>query len=47
MTYELLLLTLAVWAAIQSSRRSSPTTRNGARRLRFILIEGNVIYFLA
>ena len=45
-TYELLLLSLALWAAIQCSRCSSPATRNGARRLRVILIEGNVIYFL-
>ena len=46
-TYELLLLSLALCAAIQSFRCSSPATWNGARHLRVILIEGNVIYFLA
>ena len=46
-TYELLLFSLALWAAIQCFRCSSPATRHGARHLRVILIEGNVIYFLA
>jgi len=47
LAYELLLFFLASWAAIQCSRCSSPANRNGARHLRVILIEGNVIYFLA
>ncbi|KIM55889.1 hypothetical protein SCLCIDRAFT_1220873 [Scleroderma citrinum Foug A] len=45
--YDLLLFSLALWAAIQCLRRSSPATQSGARHLRVILIEGNVIYFLA
>ena len=47
LTYDLLLFSLALWAAIQCSRCSSLATWNGAQRLRVILIEGNVIYFLA
>ena len=45
--YDLLLFSLALWAAIQCLRRSSPATWSGARHLRVILIEGNVMYFLA
>ncbi|KAL4068052.1 hypothetical protein J3A83DRAFT_3803272 [Scleroderma citrinum] len=44
--YELLLFSLALWAAIRPCRR--PRARNWieARGLRSILIEGNVMYFL-
>ncbi|KAL4068058.1 hypothetical protein J3A83DRAFT_3803818 [Scleroderma citrinum] len=47
LVYELLLFSLALWAAIQSSSRR-PTTANriGARGLRLTVIEGNVMYFL-
>ncbi|KAL4076985.1 hypothetical protein V8B97DRAFT_1938808 [Scleroderma yunnanense] len=41
--YELLLFSLALWAAIQSSCAAN---RIGAGGLRLILIEGNVVYFL-
>ncbi|KIM65326.1 hypothetical protein SCLCIDRAFT_22832 [Scleroderma citrinum Foug A] len=43
--YELLLFSFALRAAIQCSRCYYPQIR--ARRLRVILIEGNLIYFLA
>jgi len=45
-TYEFLLFSLALWAGIRCSRGSPLAARNGAQRLRVILIEGNVIYFL-
>ena len=44
MTYDFLLFSLALWAAIQCSKQCSPTTRNGAQHIR-ILLEGNMIYF--
>ena len=47
LAYELLLLSLALWAAIQCSRCFPPATRNGVRHLKDIIIEGNVLYFLA
>ncbi|KAL4076599.1 hypothetical protein V8B97DRAFT_2083277 [Scleroderma yunnanense] len=44
--YEFLLFSLALWAAVQCSRRSLAENQIGARNLRIILIEGNVMYFL-
>ena len=46
-SYELLLFSLALWAGIQRSRCPVPENRIGTRRLRDILIQGNVTYFLA
>ena len=45
--YELLLFSIALWAGIQCSRCPFPEIWIGTRRLRGILIEGNVMYFLA
>ena len=44
---ELVLFFLALWIGIQCFRNASSTNRFGARRLRLILVEGNVLYFLA
>ena len=46
-TYDLLLFSFALQAAIQCFRCPSPETWNGARCLRVILIKGNVMYFFA
>ncbi|KIM55844.1 hypothetical protein SCLCIDRAFT_281460 [Scleroderma citrinum Foug A] len=44
--YELLLFSLALWAGIQRSSCPFPENRIGTRRLRDILVKGNVMYFL-
>jgi len=45
--YELLLFAFALWAGIRCSRDPSPENRIGIRSLRVVLIQGNVMYFLA
>ena len=45
--FELVLFFLALWIGIQYFRNASSTNQIGARRLRLILVEGNVLYFLA
>ncbi|KAI5986176.1 hypothetical protein EDD15DRAFT_2200243 [Pisolithus albus] len=48
--YEIILFSLAVSAAVRRYREKpgpSPVNRRGAKRLADILIEGNVVYFLA
>lgn len=45
--YELLLFSFALWASIQCLRSPSPANRIGTRSLRVVLIQGNVMYFLA
>ena len=44
--FELVLFFLALWAGVRCSREGSSTNWVGARRLRLILVEGNVLYFL-
>ncbi|KAL4076529.1 hypothetical protein V8B97DRAFT_2083015 [Scleroderma yunnanense] len=45
--YEFLLFSLALWATIRYYRCSLAANQIGARNLRVVLIEGNVMYFLA
>lgn len=48
--YEIILFSLAVSAAVRRYREKpgpSPVNRSGAKRLADILIEGNIVYFLA
>ena len=45
--FELVLFFLALWAGVQCSREPSATNWLGARHLRFLLVEGNALNFLA
>ncbi|KAL4076531.1 hypothetical protein V8B97DRAFT_1915453 [Scleroderma yunnanense] len=45
--YEFLLFSLALWATVRCSRCPLAANQTGARNLRVVLIEGNVMYFLA